>query len=52
MVDVSSATKELSAMAVAAKKQRKLDILARLDSIEKKLDIILTASQEQEPKKS
>ena len=35
-------------MAVAAKKQRKLDILARLDSIEKKkLDIILAASQEQ-----
>jgi len=38
-------------MAVAAKKQLKLDILARLDSIEKKLDIILAASQEQLPKR-
>ena len=37
-------------MAVAAKKQRKLDILARLESIEKKLDIILAASHEQLPK--
>jgi len=52
MVDVSSAARELSALAVAAKKQRKLDILARLDSIEKKLDSILAASQEQLPKRS
>jgi len=39
-------------MAVAAKKQRKLDVLARLDSIEKKLETILAASQEQLPKES
>jgi len=43
MIDASTA-------AVAAKKQRKLDRLAGLDSIEKKLDIILAASQEQLPK--
>jgi len=44
--------RELSAKAVAAKKQRKLDILARLDSIEKMLEIILAASRERLSKKS
>lgn len=38
---------ELSAKAFTAKKQRKLDIIARLNSIEKKLDIVLTPAGEE-----
>ena len=41
MIDASTAARELSAIAVAAKKQRKPDMLTRLDSIEKELDIHL-----------